>query len=122
MSLHPILTMQLADDRRATLTAAAVRRRQLETAPATIPPPGTSAFAAWAATFGDHVANDGLHGVERDVGALCRIARRHGVSATATSILADRQQPDVARQRALGLVLVALAATGAADGVASDVA
>jgi len=122
MTLHPILTMQLADDRRAALTAAAGRRRRAEPAPASIPSPGTAAFAAWAAAFGDLVADRGLDDLERQVGTLCRIARRHGASTTATAILADRQQPDVARHRALGLVLVALAAPVPMHSAATDVA
>lgn len=105
---HPIFTMQLADDRRAELRAAAHRYRALTRIGPTAPP-GTPAFGDWASALGHLVARHGIDRVEVQVADLCRTASLHGVASTATTILADRQQPEVARERALGRVLTALA-------------
>jgi hypothetical protein len=73
------------------------------------PDPGTDEFSAWAGRLAAFVAETGIGAVERPVARIVRLARRHGAPPGAVAVLADRSAPGVARERALGHVLVALA-------------
>jgi hypothetical protein len=57
----------------------------------------------------DRVATDGPAALEHELRRLIRDARRHRVTPLLVTILADRSQPDIARQRAFGRVLAELA-------------
>lgn len=75
---------------------------------ATIPTPGTAEFRDWAAGAGHDLAATGATPMEPTLSALAGLARRWGVAAVSSSVLADRHQPEVARARALARVVTAL--------------
>ena len=58
------------------------------------------------------LASDGFVGHEAAVRQVVRSARAAGVSPLAARVLADPQQPEVARLRAFGRIDAALAARG----------
>jgi hypothetical protein len=93
----------------AVLPALAVSR-------ARPPTPYTEQFSAWAGRLAAFVAEAGVGAVERPVGRVVQLARRHGAPPGAVAVLADRGAPSVARERALGIVLVALSAVGQPTG------
>ena len=99
-----------------TVSAGALPSQRVTTRP---PSPFTDDFATWAAAVGAAVAESGIGAIERSVGALVKQARRHGVSAATVDVLADRSASPAPRERALGVVLVALAGTAAATPVAA---
>ncbi len=63
------------------------------------------------------LASDGFVGRENAVRQVVRTAREHGLPAVLTGVLADPQEPDVARLRAFGRVAALLAAPPAAGRV-----
>ena len=78
-----------------------------------VPESASDAFEAWASELGHLVADRGIETVERAVGAVCASARRRQLEPMCVDILADRGEPAVARERALGRVLTALNASRA---------
>ena len=56
------------------------------------------------------LAHHGPQAVEASLAAVASAARARGCSATLADVLADPAQPAVARQRAFGLLAVALVA------------
>jgi len=78
-----------------------------------VPEPASDAFEAWASELGHLVADGGIETVERAVAAVCASARRRQLEPTCVDVLADRREPAVARERALGRVLTALNASRA---------
>lgn len=60
----------------------------------------------------DVVAN-GFEAHQTDVARLVGLARRHGIRPVLTSVLADATAPRPVRERALGLLLMAVAAHSA---------
>jgi hypothetical protein len=56
------------------------------------------------------VADDGINRMEKEITELASIARHHRVAPGCTEIVADRNQPEVARERALGRLITALVA------------
>jgi hypothetical protein len=120
---HLLNTSQFAADRRAALITAGAdeRRARPSRIAAEIPTPGSPAFEQWAMSFGHRVAEIGLGRDERAAGRLARLAG--DAAPVAAAVLADRSQPVVARERALGRVLAVLATPSAAGtGGRSDVA
>jgi hypothetical protein len=112
-----LITQQLIDQRRTSAIDDARRHRLAATArrggdptPTAIPEPGSPAFHAWASDLAHEVAEHGIDGVERAVADVCASARRRRLDATCVEIVADRREPPVARERALGHVLMSLAA------------
>src|SRR6478609_7139884 len=127
---HPDATSQFAADRRSALLAGGSARRAarrpmpaeisdeahgdpcaIARLTAAIPPPGTTAFAVWAADFGERIAVDGVAAHEFRVRALVTLGRHVSGEAISATIAGDRTQPAVARERALGRLLVTLSAT-----------
>lgn len=131
MSFTDIGFQQLVNDRIDSLRASAERvhaRRRTTSmrrrfAPRTVtsavlpslgvvrsrpPAAGSAEFSVWAGRLAAFVAEAGIGAAERPVGRVVPLARRHGASPGAVAVLADRSAPSVARERALGLVLVAL--------------
>ena len=127
---HPNATSQFVADRRSALLAAGLDHRAarperttdpvlgpdadpcvVATITAAIPSPGTAGFAAWAADFGDRIATDGVVMHHRRVSTLATLARHLSVELVSAAVAADRTQPAVARERAVGRLLVALSAT-----------
>ncbi|WP_116995723.1 hypothetical protein [Desertimonas flava] len=129
--LSPALD-QLVADRIASLhaDATAIRiarqararrpwRRQLRTGRGPVAEPvflggrpptvGSPDFARWSGLLGAHVAEHGIATAERAVAAIVRIALRRGATTPALSVLGDREEPSVVRERALGMVLGELA-------------
>jgi hypothetical protein len=92
MILHDLFAHQLVDDRRARLVEAGRRRRR----------PSTN-------DLGELVAESGITHFERAVTGVVHRARARGVDPVVVDVLADRQEPVAARERALGVVLTALA-------------
>ena len=78
------------------------------------PVPYTDEFSAWAGRLAALVAEAGIGVAERPVARIVQLARRHGAPPGAVAVLADRGAPSVARERALGRVLVALTHVGTA--------
>jgi hypothetical protein len=62
-------------------------------------------------TLGHLVAHQGVAAANADLGQLLRAAASVGVSHHVTDVLLDPREPEVARQRAFGLVAVALGRT-----------
>ncbi|MET0460494.1 MAG: hypothetical protein ABW195_14680, partial [Ilumatobacteraceae bacterium] len=87
----------------------AMGRRRAAATTTAIPEPGSAAFRSWASDLAHDVAEHGLAGVERAVTDVCASACRRGLEATCVEIVADRTQPPVARERALGHILMTLA-------------
>lgn len=73
--------------------------------------PSSAAFETWASELGHLVPDRGIETVEPAIVAVCTSARRRRLEPTCVDILADRRQPAVARERALGRVLTALNAS-----------
>ena len=125
-----LITQQLVDQHRTAAIADADRhrlvatgRRRTDAAAVAIPEPGSAAFRSWAADLAHAVAEDGLNAVERAVTDVCASACRRGLEATCVAIVADRAQPSVARERALGHILLTLASwSPTTASAASDVA
>jgi hypothetical protein len=92
--------------RRLRLRARGCSRRQ-----STVPPAAPSIArrdAAGFADLADRLAAHGTRAVERDLAHLVEHARRHRVTPVLLSILADTDQPDVARARAFGRIVAEL--------------
>jgi hypothetical protein len=104
MLTDPVLH-QLVNDRRRSLGRTAPRRSVVDRTP------------DWADVAAHRVAADGVAGHEALVADVARHARRAGAPDVLTSVLADRRQPVVARERALGKVLAWLARPGRAVSV-----
>ena len=124
-----LITQQLIDQRRTTAIADAQRhrlatigRRAAASASAAIPEPGSAAFRSWASELAHHVAEHGIGSIEGPVADVCASARRRGLESTCVGILADRQEPAVARERALGHVLMTLSSWSPTATATSDVA
>lgn len=100
MFQHPNLTAQLAADHRFARRADANRRRTRRAA---------AEFDQYAADVGERVAEVGIDQASTDVAALVALARERGTGAALAAIAADSSQPTVARERALGRLLVELA-------------
>lgn len=81
-------------------------RRQVRRTP--VPSADSPAFCDWATAFAHQIADHGFAGMERRVAELARVAREAAVSTTMVAIMADRAQPEPARQRAFGEILVAM--------------
>jgi hypothetical protein len=64
----------------------------------------TEPLAVDLSTLAADLATGGLAGHEADVHALVRTARARGASPVLVDILADRDQPEVARLRAFGRI------------------
>jgi hypothetical protein len=62
-------------------------------------------------SLGHLVAQQGVAAANTDLGQLFRAAASVGVSHHVTDVLLDPREPEVARQRAFGLVTVALGRT-----------
>jgi hypothetical protein len=60
------------------------------------------------AELADRVATHGPAALQSELRSLIRDTRRHGVAPPLVTILVDPAQPDVARQRAFGRILVEL--------------
>jgi hypothetical protein len=101
--------------RRARLAAKARRaRRHAATAPAAVTPLARSLpFDELATRF----AAEGSAAVRDELNRFVVLAAARGVTPTLLSILADDDQPDVARQRALGRIVAKLTSPvrGSAD-------
>jgi hypothetical protein len=54
--------------------------------------------------------------MEKEIAELASVARRDRVAPGCTEIVADRSQPEIARERALGGVITAGGACTAGDG------
>src|SRR5690606_8408078 len=67
------------------------------------------------------IAEEGIAAHEPSLAALVAAARTAGIAHTALDVLADTGAPEVARQRAFGLVASALTATSEADRVREPV-
>jgi len=124
-----LITEQLIDQRRTTAITDARQHRLARTgrrgagADATaIPEPGSASFRTWASELAHDVAEHGIDSVEGAVADVCASARRRGLESTCVGILADRREPAVARERALGHVLVALASWSPTTTATSEVA
>jgi hypothetical protein len=102
MFQHPSHTAQFAADHRLARRAEASRRRNRRAA---------VRVDRLAADIGEHVAAVGLGEARADVDTAIDLARRLGVGRSLTSIVTDPAQPPVARERALGRLLVVVAAT-----------
>ena len=61
------------------------------------------------------LAFDGFAGHDAAVRDVVRSARAHGISSVLVDVLADPRQPEVARQRAFGMVVSTLAYGGVED-------
>ena len=121
-----LITQQLVDQRRTTAMADAQRhrlsmsgRRGTATAVTAIPEPGGDAFRSWAAELAHLVAEHGIEHAERSVADVCASARRRGLDTTCVEIVADLREPAVARERALGHILMTLASWSPATTVAT---
>jgi hypothetical protein len=68
------------------------------------------------------VAEDGPKAHHTELAAVARSARASGVALVAADVLADRDAPAVARQRALGMVALDLAAFQAGQPLEAAVA
>ena len=66
--------------------------------------------------LGHAIAQDGLGPHEAEVARVVALGIEAGVSQVLLAVAADRSEPEVARTRALGRVLVALGRSLAADG------
>jgi hypothetical protein len=64
--------------------------------------------AARLSSLGHLVAHEGVAAANADLGQLLRAAASVGVSHHVTDVLLDPREPEVARQRAFGVVAVAL--------------
>jgi len=124
-----LITQQLVEQRRTTAMADARRHRLTTagrdgagTAAAAIPEPGSEAFRAWASDLAHDVAEHGLEHLERAAAAVCASARRRSVESTCVEIVGDRGQPPVARERALGHILMTLAAWSPTTATSTEVA
>ena len=73
-----------------------------------VPTQGSLDFRRWADTLCHVAADDGIHRIEEEIAELVSIARRDRVAPGCTEIVADRSQPAVARERALGRVVTRL--------------
>lgn len=104
MFSNPELTAQLTADRRFGHTAAAAHHRAAR-----------RGFDEFAAELGERVAADGVDGAAREIDAVVRLARRRCVGSSLAAIVADRAQPVVARERALGRLLATLASPAPAS-------
>lgn len=60
------------------------------------------------------ILEHGLPGAELAVARAVADLRRRGISPVAVDVLADPGQPEVARQRALGIIQIRLATAGVA--------
>ena len=132
MMQHPSHTEQFAGEHRAALQHAGQRHRvaapkrrswwsrrptderaedtfELLRIGAAIPPPGSRAFAAWASDFGQRIADEGLARCERQARTIAMLARGCRLAPESVAVVVDRTQPVVARERAIGNLLVALA-------------
>jgi hypothetical protein len=90
------------------LTPATTRTPETHASPAaSVSRPGGEGTAL--TELGHAVAVEGLAAHEHRIRTLLAVAADHGVSPALLSVLADRTQPDVARERALARVVVAVA-------------
>jgi hypothetical protein len=76
------------------------------------PPPIATPDEVRYADLADRLATHGPRAVDRELARLVEHARRHPVTPVLLTILADRDQPDVARERAFGRIVVELEAAG----------
>jgi len=111
-----LITEQLIDQRRTTAITDAHRHRLARTGrrgagadTTAIPEPGSAAFRTWASELAHLVAERGIAAAEGPVADVCASARRRGLESTCVGIVADRAEPGVARERALGHILMTLA-------------
>jgi hypothetical protein len=100
MFTHPTFTAQLAADHRVARRADATRRRARRE---------SAEFEQYAADVGERVAAIGIDRSGTDVATVVAVARQCGVGTALAAIAADASQPTVARERALGRLLAALA-------------
>lgn len=96
MFQHPAIASQFAADHRRSRMSAAQRRRLV-------------------AGVGEQVAAAGLAAAEQRIAAVVGVARREGRAGPLVAVVADRTQPAVARERALGRLLAELEAAPAPD-------
>jgi hypothetical protein len=61
------------------------------------------------------LAFEGFAGHDAAVRDVVRSARAHGISSVLVDVLADPRQPEVARQRAFGMVVSTMAHGGVGD-------
>jgi hypothetical protein len=73
-------------------------------------PPIARPDGAGFADLADRLATHGPRAVEGELVRLVEHARRHRVTPVLLTILADPDQPDVARERAFGRIVAALEA------------
>ncbi len=89
--MHHHVVDQIVQDRMSERQRILGRHHRAELPPA--PPARTGDLAVDLATLG-------FEAVEHEIARLARDARRCGVIPVLVDVLVDRQQPDVARQRA----------------------
>jgi hypothetical protein len=97
---HPIL-MLIDEESLATTAPRATGRPDL-------PPADRAALCDYTGWVVERVGATGMRSCEAEVQRLVRSARRHGVRSVALDVLGDPAEPAVARERALGLVNVAI--------------
>lgn len=134
--MHPLIMMELADERLTRLRADAERARLLSDASrlnrqrrphqarslrvrlwrrqAANEPSKPVTSLPRLARFADLAERFAAHrpaAAERELGRFVDHARANGATPVLVSIVADTSQPDVARQRAFGRILVELGET-----------
>jgi hypothetical protein len=107
MKYHPILL--LTDDHRSAPGPQRRLRGALAGSNHSYAPVGTTGFRAYLVRLGEDVATHGISRFEPEVSRLIRLSGRHGLASVSVDVLADRSEPSVARERALGRVMSFLA-------------
>jgi hypothetical protein len=75
---------------------------------------------AQLSALGHEVAHHGVASANAELGQLLRAAAHVGVSHHVTDVLLDPREPEVARQRAFGVVSVALGRAASAQPVTAS--